>query len=81
MVSLVRMVSYQNGKSRQNGKFGQNNNYYNYSKFGQNGKVHLGLNVKNSAQNYGLPIIMKSTKVQTLGGNIGIFGLKTPLHA
>ena len=28
--------------------------------------------------------IMKSTKVQTLaefGGNIGIFGLKTPLHA
>ena len=24
---------------------------------------------------------MKSTKVQTLGGNIGIFGLETPLHA
>ena len=24
---------------------------------------------------------MKSTKVQTLGGNIGIFGLKTALHA
>ena len=25
--------------------------------------------------------IMKSTKVQTLGGNIGTFGLETPLHA
>ena len=24
---------------------------------------------------------MKSTKVQTLGGNIGTFGLETPLHA
>ena len=24
---------------------------------------------------------MKSTQVQTLGGYIGIFGLKTPLHA
>ena len=24
---------------------------------------------------------IKSTKVQTLGGNIGIFGLETPLHA
>ena len=24
---------------------------------------------------------MKSTKVQSLGENIGIFGLKTPLHA
>ena len=26
-------------------------------------------------------IIMKSTKVQTLGGNIGTFGLETPLYA
>ena len=25
--------------------------------------------------------IMKSTKVQTLGSNIGTFGLETPLHA
>ena len=25
--------------------------------------------------------VMKSTKMQTLGGNLGIFGLKTPLHA
>ena len=25
--------------------------------------------------------IMKSTKVQTLGGNIETFGLETPLHA
>ena len=25
--------------------------------------------------------LIKSTKLQTLGGNIGIFGLKTPLHA
>ena len=24
---------------------------------------------------------MKSTKVQSLGGNIGTFGLETPLHA
>ena len=28
-----------------------------------------------------LIIVMKSTKVQTLGGNIGTFGLETPLHA
>ena len=28
-----------------------------------------------------LTTIRKSTKVQTLGGNIGTFGLETPLHA
>ena len=35
----------------------------------------------NSCLYYRLIIIMKSTKVQTLGRNIGTFGLETNLHA
>ena len=40
--------------------------------------THTTTTIYNPRAHRGLIIIMKSNKLQTLGGNIGTFGLETP---